>query len=134
MSLAGYSGTPLPRKLGLRDDTRLLLVDAPEGFDPSPPPGAAVHRRAGRLPYDVVLAFCRDRAGLERRFAPLAQRIGRDGALWVAWPKKASGVRTDLDGNVVRDHGLAVGLVDVKVIALDETWSGLKFVYRLQDR
>jgi hypothetical protein len=131
---AGYSGTPLPRKLGLRDDTRLLLVDAPDGFDPGAPPGATLHRRAGRMPYDVVLAFCRDRASLERRFAALAARIERAGALWVAWPKKASGVRTDLDENVVRDHGLEVGLVDVKVIAIDATWSGLKFVYRLRDR
>ncbi len=134
MTDAGYSGTPLPRKLGLRDDTRLLLVDAPDGVDVSVPPGATVHRRAGRLPYDVVLVFCGDRRALERRFESLAERIGRTGALWVAWPKKSSGVRTDLDENVIRDHGLDVGLVDVKVIAIDATWSGLKFVYRLRDR
>ena len=134
MTTAGYSGTPLPRKLGLRDDTRLLLVDAPDDFDPLAPAGATVHRRPGRSPYDVVLVFCRDLASLERRFVALKERIGTAGALWVAWPKKGSGVRTDLDGNVVREFGLGAGLVDVKVAAIDATWSGLKFVYRLVDR
>ena len=85
-------------------------------------------------PYDVIVAFCPDRRRLERRFAPLATRLATAGALWVAWPKRASGVATDLDENVVREVGLGEGLVDVKVIAIDETWSGLKFVRRLRDR
>ncbi len=134
MTTAGYSGTSLPRKLGLSEESRLLLVAAPGGFDPLAPVTATVHRRAGADPYDVVLLFVRDRAALVRRFEPLTGRIVVNGALWVAWPKKASGVRTDLDENVIRDHGLEVGLVDVKVIAIDSTWSGLKFVRRLRDR
>jgi hypothetical protein len=132
---AGYSGTPLPSKLGVRAGSRVLLVDPPAGFDLRPlPPEATVHRRPGRSAYDVVLVFCADSAGLHRRFRPLAARLTPAGALWVGWPKRASGVPTDLDGNVVRDHGLDVGLVDVKVAAIDATWSGLKFVVRLRDR
>lgn len=132
---AGYSGTPLPSKLGVRAGSRLLLVDAPTGFELHPlPPNVTVHRRAGRSPYDVVLIFCADSATLHRRFRPLAARLTPAGALWVGWPKRASGVPTDLDENVVRDHGLDVGLVDVKVAAIDATWSGLKFVVRRRDR
>ncbi|MGH8868915.1 MAG: DUF3052 domain-containing protein [Actinomycetes bacterium] len=132
--MAGYSGTPLPRKLGVRPEHRVLLVDLPDDVRLDLPDGATVHRRAGTAPYDLALAFCPDRARLERRFVPVAEHIGRDGTLWIAWPKRASGLATDLDENVVRDHGLAAGLVDVKVIAIDTTWSGLKFVYRLADR
>lgn len=130
----GYSGKPLAGKLGITPETRVLLVGAPEGFDLAPPPGCVVHTRLGRSPYDVVLGFCPDRATLRRRFGPLAARLTPAGALWVSWPKKSSGVATDLDENVVRDHGLAEGLVDVKVAAVDATWSGLKFVRRLRDR
>ena len=133
---AGYSGTPLARKLGVAAGHRVLLVGAPPGWAlPEPPPAATVHRRAsGAAPYDVVLAFCPDAGALRARFAPLAGRLTTAGALWIAWPKRASGVATDLDENVVRDHGLACGLVDVKVCAVDATWSGLKFVRRLRDR
>ena len=134
-SPAGYSGTPLPRKLGIKPDSRVLLVAPPDGFELAGlPPGVVPHERAGTGPYDVVLAFCPDLAALRRRFAPLARRLATAGALWIAWPKKASGVRTDLTENVVRDHGLAAGLVDVKVAAVDATWGGLKFVVRLRDR
>jgi hypothetical protein len=130
----GYSGRPLAAKLGVKPESRVLLVAAPAGFALPVPPGAVVHTRAGRGPYEVVLAFCPDRAALRRRFAPMAERLTPAGALWISWPKKSSGVRTDLDENAVRDHGLAVGLVDVKVAAVDATWSGLKFVRRLADR
>jgi hypothetical protein len=132
---AGYSGTPLPKKLGVVG--RVLVAGAPDGFDLGvlmPPAVPAPHTRAGREPYDVILAFCPDSAALHRRFEPLAGRLVSNGSLWVLWPKKSSGVPTDLTENVVRDHGLAVGLVDVKVAAIDATWSGLKFVYRLADR
>jgi hypothetical protein len=128
---AGYSGTPLPKKLGIGSASRVLMVGAPDGFALD---GVRAQTRAGREPYDVILAFCPDAATLRGRFEPLAGRLMPNGALWIAWPKKASGVRTDLTENVVRDHGLAVGLVDVKVAAIDATWSGLKFVYRLADR
>jgi len=132
---AGYSGKPVPVKLGVKPGGRLLLMDAPDGFTLDPlPDDVTLHHRAGRRPYDIVLVFTPDRAALERRFVPLIDAIGTAGALWVGWPKRASGMRTDLDENVVRDVGLAAGLVDVKVIAIDEVWSGLKFVRRLRDR
>ena len=132
---AGYSGTPLARKLGVKDGSRVLLVGAPNGFDLGALDGPAhIHRRAGGSPYDVVLAFCGDRRTVGRRFSELTQRTTTAGALWIAWPKRSSGVRTELDENVVRDTGLDAGLVDVKVCAVDETWSALKFVRRLKDR
>lgn len=135
MTSSGYSGTPLHRKLGVKPDSRVLLSAAPPGFAlDQVPPGATVHGRAAGSGYDVVVAFCPDRSRLLARFGRLAERLTTAGALWVAWPKRASGVVTDLDENVVRDVGLAAGLVDVKVIAIDETWSGLKFVRRLRDR
>ena len=130
----GYSGKPLAAKLGVRDGSRVLLVGAPGGFDMAAPAGAVVRSRASGEPYDVVLAFCPDRAALRRRFAAQLSRLTAAGALWVAWPKRSSGVATDLDENVVRAHGLEVGLVDVKVAAVDATWSGLKFVRRVADR
>jgi hypothetical protein len=127
---AGYSGTSLPRKLGIRPDSRVLVLGAPDGFDP----GAPFHRRPGREPYDVVLLFCPDRATLERRFDAAAARHTTAGMIWVCWPKRASGVATDLGEGIVRDFGLTHGRVDVKVAAIDATWSGLKFVIRLADR
>jgi hypothetical protein len=93
-----------------------------------------VHTRGARPAYDVVVAFCPDRDRLQQRMAALPARVVTHGALWIAWPKRASGVQTDLDENVVRDSGLAAGLVDVKVIAVDDVWSALKFVRRLRDR
>jgi hypothetical protein len=135
VTAAGYSGTPLPRKLGIKAESRVLLAGAPDGFDLGElPAGAVLHRRADAGRYDVVLAFCPDLAALRRQFTPLAGRLTSAGALWIAWPKKASKVRTDLDENVVREHGLAEGLVDVKVAAVDAVWGGLKFVVRLRDR
>ena len=93
-----------------------------------------MHTRAAGSSYDVVLAFCPDQRRLLQRFERLAPRLTTAGALWIAWPKKASGIATNLDENVVREVGLGQGLVDVKVIAIDPTWSGLKFVRRLRDR
>jgi len=127
---AGYSGTPLPRKLGITPTSRVLVVNPPAGFDP----GAPFHRRPGREPYDVVLLFCRDSAALQQHFGRAAARHTVAGMLWVCWPKRASGIVTDISENVVRDYGLQHGQVDVKVAAIDATWSGLKFVTRLRDR
>jgi hypothetical protein len=132
---AGYSGTPLARKLGIKHDSRVLLIAAPPEFDlPDVPVGAVVHRRAGTATYDVVVAFCPDLERLEARVAAQVPKLTTAGALWLAWPKRASGVRTDIDENVVRDEGLRAGLVDVKVAAIDATWAALKFVRRLRDR
>ena len=132
---AGYSGTPLPRKLGIGEGSRVLLVNAPPTLVLAPLPGGViVHRRRTGDPYDIVLLFVTGRHALEARFVQLSGRIVANGAVWVCWPKRASGVATDLTENVVREHGLLVGLVDVKVAAIDATWSGLKFVRRLADR
>jgi hypothetical protein len=128
---AGYSGTPLPRKLGVRPDSRVLLDGAPEGFLLD---AAELHRRPGRSPYDVILLFAADRARLLLRWGSLAPRLTTAGRLWVCWPKRSSGLQTDLSENDVRRYGLEMGLVDVKVCAIDETWSGLAFVRRLVDR
>jgi hypothetical protein len=133
--MAAYSGTPLARKLGVVSGTTVLLDGAPAAFTLGDlPPDVTVHRRPGRVPYDVILCFCPDVARLRSRWPALHARTTRAGGLWIAWPKRSSGVPTDLDENVVRDHALAHGRVDVKVCAVDETWSGLKHVIRLADR
>lgn len=135
MADAGYSGTPLHRKLGIKPESRVLLSAAPVGFElDAVPAGAVVHTRAAGSSYDVIVAFTPDRKRLDQRFGPLAARITTAGALWIAWPKKASGVVSDLNDNVVREVGLEGGLVDVKIAAIDTTWSGMKFVRRLRDR
>lgn len=126
----GYSGKPLTAKLGVRPDSRVLVANAPAGFALDCPH----HVRAGRAPYDLVLLFCGSLAELHARYGPARDRLTVAGALWVAWPKRASGVVTDLTEQGVRDHALANGLVDVKVCAIDATWSGLKLVRRLADR
>ena len=132
--MAGYSGTPLARKLGVTDGQLVLLDGAPAGFDIADGAGAVVRRRAGRGPYDVILCFCPDAARLRARWPRLHPLTTPAGALWIAWPKRSSGVRTDLDENAVRDYALAHGRVDVKVCAIDDVWSGLKHVIRTADR
>ena len=127
---SGYSGTPLPRKLGIKVGSRVLLDGAPDGFSL----GVAAHTRKTTGLYDVALLFAPDRRRLVKRWPVLHAAVTPAGRLWVAWPKKASGLATDLDENVVRDHGLANGRVDVKVCAIDQTWSGLCFVVRVKDR
>jgi hypothetical protein len=131
----GYSGTPLPKKLGIRSGCRLLLVDAPElpALEPLPP-DTTVETTASTGAFDVIMLFCADLARLRMAFSPLVPLMTVSGGLWACWPKKASGLKTDLSDQVVRAHGLDVGLVDVKVAAIDATWSGLKFVRRRTDR
>jgi hypothetical protein len=106
------------------------VTAAPDGFDL----GAPHHTRAGSEPYDIVLLFCPDLTTLRRRWAGALRRTTTAGALWVAWPKKSSGVRTDLSEDVVRDFALPHGVVDVKVCAVNDVWSGLKLVRRLANR
>jgi hypothetical protein len=127
----GYSGTPLPAKLGIKPGHRVLLDGAPRGFALD---GVDAHRRTGKPPYDVAVLFCPDRARLVRRWPVLHEAVTQAGRLWVAWPKKSSGVVTDLDEGFVRDHGLTHGRVDVKVCAIDATWTAFAFVVRLVDR
>jgi hypothetical protein len=131
-----YSATPLPRKLGIRPGAVVALLDAPAGFQAQLAPlpdGVTVRRRAqGRL--DVVVLFATDRARLAARFAPAAAALAPDGGLWVAWPKKAAKVPTDLDFDAVQGHGLAAGLVDNKSCSIDATWTALRFVVRRADR
>ena len=133
---AGYSGTPLPRKLGIKPQARVGLIGAPYDFDEvlgELPPGVSVRRRA-RGTFDVIVVFVQKRSELERRLPVLKKALDQAGGLWVAWPKRSSGVATDLGEGMVRELGLASGLVDNKVCAIDPTWSGLRFVYRLADR
>lgn len=134
----GYSGTPLPQKLGLRDGQRVLFIGLPDalgelrqarqfsavdeaGWESLPDAGSG---------YDVIHGFTASRAALERGAKPLMERIARDGAIWISWPKKASKVPTDITEDVIRDVVLPLGLVDVKVAAVSEVWSGLRLVIR----
>jgi hypothetical protein len=132
---AGYSGTPLPRKLGIGEGASFALVDAPEGatglLEPLPDGARPASRPAEA---DVVLFFVTERAALEAQLDGLADSIFPDRTLWVAWPKRASKMPTDLTEDVVRDVALPLGLVDVKVAAVDATWSGLKLVWRRERR
>jgi hypothetical protein len=133
----GYSGTPLPKKLGIKAGHRVLVDRAPAGFVHEvlgPLPDCAVLTRASPKQFNVIIAFRGSSAEYKRNLPTDINRIPKDGALWIAWPKKSSGVVTDLNENVIRDFALETGLVDVKVCAIDETWSGLKLVYRLKDR
>jgi hypothetical protein len=129
---AGYSGTPLVAKLGFAEGMRAAILGAPEGFDATLgalPGGVALARRLTG-PRDLVLVFVTRRAQLVRRLPALRAAIAPDGMVWVAWPKRASGVATDVTEDVVREVALPTGLVDVKVCAIDGTWSGLKLVIR----
>lgn len=134
--MAGYSSTPLAKKLGIREGSRIGMVNAPDNFQSELgelPYGAQfVKRMTGSL--DIILFFVLKERELARDFAKLAQKLIPNGMIWIAWPKKSSGVATDLSFERVQRIGLDKGLVDVKICAIDEIWSGLKFVYRLKDR
>jgi hypothetical protein len=134
---AGYSGTPLPQKLGIKPGHRVLLLNAPDGFENGAlgalPDGARVARRL-RGPADVIVSFHTERAELARRMPGLRAAMQPAAGLWIAWPKRASKVATDVTEDVVRELALANALVDNKVAALDERWSGLRLVIRLRDR
>lgn len=134
--MAGYSGKPLVRKLGLKPGLTLAILHAPPGYDRTLGrlPQPITRRDRVARPLDFIQYFTRERATLARDFAALARALAPAGMLWISWPKRASGVPTDLTEDVIRTVGLAHGLVDVKVAAVDEVWSGLKFVRRLKDR
>ena len=134
--MAGYSGTPLPKKIGIKEGSRIALVNAPKDFarELGPlPPNAVIVTRVTK-PLDIVLLFVLTERALLRDFEKLAKKLSSNGMIWVAWPKKSSGVATDLVFERVQRIGLDTGLVDVKICAIDDVWSGLKFVIRLKDR
>ena len=134
--MAGYSGTPLIKKLGVKEDFRVALVNSPKDFlkELGPLPAGAKFALSTSDSLDLVLLFVRSEQDLKRRFLELAANLTANGMIWIAWQKKSSGVKTDLSFTNVQRTGLDAGLVDVKICAVNEIWSGLKFVYRLKDR
>jgi hypothetical protein len=134
--MAGYSSTPLPKKLGIKEGSRIALINAPKDFARELgelPPNAEIVTRVTK-PLDIVVLFVLNERALLRDFGKMATKLASNGMIWVAWPKKSSGVATDLSFDRVQRIGLDSGLVDVKICAIDEVWSGLKFVIRLKDR
>jgi hypothetical protein len=134
--VAGYSHRPLVDKLGIKPGARVALVGAPEGFESALAPLPAGAQLARRLHKgaDVAVMFTRSRAVLDKRWPALTAAVGSTGAVWVAWPKKTSGVATDMTDHVVRDVVLPTGWVDVKVCAIDDTWTGVRCVLRRDRR
>lgn len=134
--MPGYSGTPLPKKLGIKDGFRVGFVGAPTEVltELKPALSSCETMRNGKATLDFAMVFTKSKTELTKEFKRLAKLLAPAGMLWVSWPKKSSGVATDIDENIVREIGLAAGLVDVKVCAVTDIWSGLKFVRRLKDR
>lgn len=134
--MAGYSGTPLPKKLGIKENLRIGLINAPQSFvgQLGKLPSNTQILSSLKAPLDLVVLFVDRETMLAKRFPLVAEKLSADGMIWVAWPKKSSGVKTDLIFDNVQRIGLDCGLVDVKICAIDDTWSGLKFVYRVKDR
>lgn len=143
--MTGYSSTPLVKKLGFKRGIRMLLIHPPENYElllgdiPERvievcPPGELVTLPLEAREEQLVHFFTTSLAELDPTFPRLKAILSSNGSLWISWPKRASGVQTDLNENIVREIGLKIGLVDVKICAVDEIWSGLKFVYRLVDR
>ncbi|MBI4322569.1 MAG: DUF3052 family protein [Chloroflexi bacterium] len=133
---AGYSGKPLAEKLGIKPGRKVLLVNEPGNYLALLGPATAGFSlyHDGEGPFDLIHVFAQDKAWLVEHIAPLKEGLAQNGALWVSWPKGSSGVQTDLTENIVRQLALEAGLVDTKVCAVDDTWSGLKLVIRLRDR
>jgi hypothetical protein len=134
--MASYSATPLLKKLGIKEDSRIALVNAPKDFlaelGPLPHRTSIVPNSRGAL--DFILIFTGSRADLIRKLASARPNLSQNGMIWIAWPKKSSGVASDLSFAVVQEAGLAAGVVDTKVCAINDVWSGLRFVIRLKDR
>ena len=134
--MAGYSGTPLPKKLGISDGTRVYVAGAPASFsdllEPWPAGAILVERIDART--DIVHLFDKNRASLDKSIRAALKKLKPDGVIWVSWPKKASKIPTDITEDTIRDIALPLGLVDIKVCAIDETWSGLKLVIRKENR
>lgn len=134
--MPGYSGTPLPKKLGIKDGFHIQFVNAPPDVlrELKAALGGCKIMSDKKAPIDFAMVFTKSKAELAREFQRIGKILAPAGMLWISWPKKSSGVATDVNENLVRDIGLAAGLVDVKVCAVTDVWSGLKFVRRLKDR
>jgi hypothetical protein len=132
--MAGYSGTPLPKKLGIKDGFRVALVEMPADVRAELKDTLAACKVVPGGSLDFAILFVKTQAELKQKFSRLAKQLAPTGMLWVSWPKKSSGVVTDVNENDVRKVGLDAGLVDVKVCAVNDVWSGLKFVIRVKDR
>lgn len=134
--MAGYSGTPLPKKLGITDNCRVAFSGLPADVkgELRDALGSCAIVKDGHTPLDFAMVFAKKQAELRREFSRVAKLLAPAGMLWISWPKKSSGVATDLDEDEVRRIGLEAGLVDVKVCAVSDVWSGLKFVIRVKDR
>ena len=137
-TLSGYSGTPLVKKLGIKAGQSVVVVNPPKNFlaqelQPLPENVRLASAPAARH-HDFIMLFVSSAKALQKELPKLEKKLAREGILWVSWPKKSSGVETDLSFDVVQQLGLKIGLVDVKICAVNEIWSGLKFVYRLKDR
>jgi hypothetical protein len=134
--MPGYSGTPLPKKLGIKDEFRVCFLDVPAEVHAELKASLARCTSAQKddSPLDFAMVFTKSKSVLLKEFERLSRQLAPAGMLWVSWPKKSSGVPTDLDENKIREIGLAAGLVDVKVCAVTDVWSGLKFVRRVKDR
>lgn len=132
--MAGYSGTPLPKKLGIKENFRVVLMDMPVDVKAELKDSLATCKLAKGGLLDFAIVFVKKRRELKQQFSKLAKQLAPAGILWVSWPKRSSGVATDMSENDVRNIGLDAGLVDVKVCAVNDIWSGLKFVIRAKDR
>jgi hypothetical protein len=134
--MPGYSGTPLPKKLGIKAGFRVCMVDAPSEVcaELNAELSGCEITRNGKAPLDFAMVFTKSKTALTKEFKRIEKSLAPAGTLWISWPKKSSGVVTDLGENIIREIGLATGLVDVKVCAVTEVWSGLKFVRRVKDR
>ncbi|GHE60065.1 MULTISPECIES: DUF3052 domain-containing protein [Roseivirga] len=135
--MAGYSGTPLVKKLGIKEHHRMLVINEPETYwdNLAPlPEGVEIYDKIPAGAIDFIHYFCLSAEKLKSEILELKSSLKKTGMLWISWPKKSSKVPTDLSDMIVRNTGLEAGLVDVKVCAVDSIWSGLKFVYRVSDR
>lgn len=134
--MAGYSGTPLQKKLGIKPGMTMFVQNVPPDYFDwlSPLPERVTVKKMIGKEIDFIHSFVKSQSEFKKLFIANQKALKKDGMFWISWPKKSSGVITDLDENFIRDFGLQAGLVDVKVCAVDETWSGLKFVFRVKDR
>ncbi|HZQ22384.1 MAG TPA: hypothetical protein VFA89_06255 [Terriglobales bacterium] len=134
--MPGYSGTPLPKKLGIKSGARVALLNMPANVRGELKSALATCKvlSGDEKSLDFISLFVNSQRELKKNFSQVSRQLAPCGMLWVSWPKKSSGLASDLDENIVREIGLNAGLVDVKVCAVDDVWSGLKFVFRLKDR